>query len=107
MRSLVTRLLKLAENDCLIMRNIKTFIFFLFLVFLARTGGIQSAGEIHDEEEQEELMERENQEIQEEFRPESGGRERRGLYGGLLVGDVCPDQCLCLSEIQVLSLLQS
>ena len=31
-----------------------------------------------------------------------GDRERRGLYGGSEKEEVCPKQCLCLSEIQVI-----
>ena len=30
-----------------------------------------------------------------------GERERRGLYGGIDKEEICPKQCLCLSEIQV------
>ena len=80
LRSFITRLLKLAEDDCLSMRNIKTFVLFVFLAFLGRTGG--------EETEEEDILE------------DGEARERRGLYGGGKE-ELCPDQCLCLSEIQV------
>lgn len=86
------------------MRNINTWLLFVFLLHLATTGGEQSAG--HQMKEQEE---EEEEEMKDPSRLESPvddddvkDRERRGLYGGSDKEDVvCPKQCLCLSEIQV------
>ena len=77
------------------MRNINTDTLFVFLLFLALTGGSRTDRE--EQEEQEDLQE----EVVADLGDDEGGRERRGLYGGIVMGDVCPEQCLCLSEIQV------
>ena len=85
------------------MRNINTWLLFVFLVYLATTGGKESAGE-----EVEEMEEDEMEEMKEEISrleavvDDVGDRERRGLYGGSEKEEVCPKQCLCLSEIQVI-----
>ena len=80
------------------MRNIYTNTLFLFLALLALTGGSRT-----DREEQEDMEE----EVVANLGDDEGGRERRGLYGDIVMGDVCPEQCLCLSEIQVRPDLQS
>ena len=89
------------------MRNINTWLLFVFLVYLATTGGKENQGEEAEEEVAEELEEELEEEI---LRLEAldddddvGDRERRGLYGGTDKEDVCPKQCLCLSEIQVIN----
>ena len=84
------------------MRNINTWLLFVFLLHLATTGGEQSGGHKMEEEEQEE----EEVELTRSDAPvdddDVGDRERRGLYGGSDKEEVeCPKQCLCLSEIQV------
>ena len=83
------------------MRNINTWLLFVFLLHLATTGGEQSGGHKMEEEEQEE----EEVELTRSDAPvdddDVGDRERRGLYGGSDKEEICPKQCLCLSEIQV------
>ena len=98
MRSLVTRLLKLAENDCLTMRNIRTSDIFLLLLVLGQTGGKVSGPQERQVMEDQKENEKEVEEMVEMVEEP---REKRGLYGGGGGEEVCPEQCLCLSEIQV------
>ena len=77
------------------MRNINTWLLFVFLVYLATSGGKESAGEEVEEE-----ISRLEAPVDDD---DVGDRERRGLYGGSDKEEVCPQQCLCLSEIQVIN----
>ena len=87
------------------MRNINTCLLFVFLLHLATTGGKESGGEEVPEEGgvMEEKVEEEISRF-DSLVDEVGERERRGLYGGSDKEGLCPKQCLCLSEIQVLKL---
>ena len=85
------------------MRNINTWLLFVFLLHLATTGGEQSGGHKMEEEQEEEEVEltRSDAPVDDD---DVGDRERRGLYGGSDKEEVeCPKQCLCLSEIQVIN----
>ena len=82
------------------MRNINTWLLFVFLVYLATTGGKESVGEEVEEEVEEEEISRLEAPVDDD---DVGDRERRGLYGGSDKEEVCPQQCLCLSEIQVIN----
>lgn len=85
------------------MRNINTWLLFVFLVYLATTGGKENHGEEVEEEVAEELEEEILRLEAPDDDDDDGDRERRGLYGGTDKEDVCPKQCLCLSEIQVIN----
>ena len=85
------------------MRNINTWLLFVFLVYLATTGGKENGGkEVEEDEMEEEEMEEEISRMEAVVDDDVVDRERRGLYGGSDKEEVCPKQCLCLSEIQVI-----
>ena len=83
------------------MRNINTWLLFVFLLRLASTGGEKSGGQETEEEEEVEEVELARSDAPDDD-DDVGDRERRGLYGGSEKEEVCPKQCLCLSEIQVI-----
>ena len=85
------------------MRNINTWLLFVFLLHLATTGGEQSPGhQMEQQVEEEEVRDPSRLESPVDDDDDVGDRERRGLYGGSDNEEVvCPKQCLCLSEIQV------
>ena len=79
------------------MRSINTWLLFVFLLQLATTGGEESGGQEMEEEVSEDPT-RLDAPVDDH---DVGERERRGLYGGSDKEEICPKQCLCLSEIQV------